>query len=571
MKKTLILISFCISTLYSVHLQAQTCQWAKNIGGSGGYPNGQEIALDIYGNVYTTGYFSGTVDFDPGAGLSNLTSFGDDDIFVSKLDASGNFVWSKHMGSSTYDRSYSIAVDSFGNVYTTGFFSGIADFDPGLGTFNLISNSYPQYNEDIFISKLDSNGNFVWAKSFGDASWDCGNSIKIDNEGNVYTTGLFAAQVDFDPGTGTFYLMSNSYSYDIFISKLDAGGNFIWAKKMGGSYSDGGSDILVDINKNIYIIGSFQDTTDFDPGVDTFNLISNGSYDFFISKLDSIGNFLWATGFGGSNNDGSFSSFAVDLSGNIYLASNFYDTIDFDPGPGIFNMMAPNGYDDIFILKLDATGGFLWARQMGGLSVDYSNSISLDASGNIFITGSFCGTADFDPGPGIFNLSTIIATQNDNDIFISILDANGNFIWAKNMGGTGLDYGRSIALDAVGNNYITGTFKGQANFDFQSPIILTSNGLQDVFIAKYSNTIVGKTENNFNESLNVFPNPATNTLYINGFKNTASAEIYDISSKLLLSKQLNKNHLNISSLAKGLYFIKLSTAEVSVVRKFVKE
>jgi len=220
------------------------------------------------------------VDFDPGSGTFNLTSAGEADIFISKLDSSGNFVWAKQLGGTSIDIGYSIAVDVSGNVYTTGFFYGTADFDPGPGTFNLTSAGY--FN--IFISKLDASGNFVWAKKLGGPSNNRGNSIAVDASGNVYTTGYFRGTVDFDPGSGTFNLTSAGNS-DIFISKLDASGNFAWAKKLGGTSIDIGYSIAVDVSGNVYTTGSFEGTADFDPGSGTFNLTSAGSADIFVHKM----------------------------------------------------------------------------------------------------------------------------------------------------------------------------------------------------------------------------------------------------------------------------------------------
>ena len=156
--------------------------------------------MDSSGNVYTTGYFFFDVDFDPGAGSTELTSAGSNDVFVSKLDPLGNFVWAKRFGGPSSQVSFSIAVDDSGNVYTTGYFQGTADFDPGSGTSNLTSVG----SEDVFVSKLNSVGNFVWAKSFG----GIGYSVAVDSSGNVYTTGYFAGTEDFDPGAGTSNILS---------------------------------------------------------------------------------------------------------------------------------------------------------------------------------------------------------------------------------------------------------------------------------------------------------------------------------------------------------------------------
>ena len=128
------------------------------------------IVVDSSGNVYTTGRFNGTADFDPGPGTANLVSSGSTDVFVSKLNSAGELVWVKQLGgtSTAGDFSESVAVDSSGNVYTTGWFNGTADFDPGAGTANLVSAG----NSDVFVSKLDSTGTFVWAKQLSGTGFE---------------------------------------------------------------------------------------------------------------------------------------------------------------------------------------------------------------------------------------------------------------------------------------------------------------------------------------------------------------------------------------------------------------
>jgi hypothetical protein len=171
--------------------------------------------VDSSGNVYTTGYFKSTADFDPDAGTQDLTSAGSDDVFVSKLNSSGDYVWAKKFGGGGIDNGLSVAVDSSGNVYTTGLFSATADFDPGVGTQDLISvNSF-----DVFVSKLNSLGAFEWAKQFGGAGYDTGRSVTVDASGNVYATGNFDSTVDFDPGVGIQNLVSAG-GYDVFVSQL---------------------------------------------------------------------------------------------------------------------------------------------------------------------------------------------------------------------------------------------------------------------------------------------------------------------------------------------------------------
>ena len=202
---------------------------------------GYSISIDNSENVLVTGYFYETADFDPGIGVFNLISVGYRDIFVLKLDTSGNFIWAKSLGGNSNDYCYSITTDAFDNVYAIGYFQGTVDFDPGVGIFNLTSASY----FDIFILKLDESGNFVWAKVIEGTGNDRGYSISIDASENVYTTGYFYGTADFDPGSGTYNLMSNGLS-DIFYLKLNASGNFVWAKKIGGTIDDQGNSITND-------------------------------------------------------------------------------------------------------------------------------------------------------------------------------------------------------------------------------------------------------------------------------------------------------------------------------------
>src|SRR3990172_3536641 len=177
---------------FIANAQTPTFTWAKGMGGPG-FDISYSMKIDASGNVYTTGLFVGTSDFDPGVGTFNMTD-ASGGIFVSKLDASGNFVWAKQMGGTGSENGYSLYLDVTGNVYITGRFGGTADFDPGVGTFNLTSAGA----DDIFICKLDVSGNFVWAKRLGGTGTDYGNAITLDGSGNVLTTGYFQSTVDFD-------------------------------------------------------------------------------------------------------------------------------------------------------------------------------------------------------------------------------------------------------------------------------------------------------------------------------------------------------------------------------------
>ncbi|SHI66160.1 SBBP repeat-containing protein [Flavobacterium terrae] len=384
--------------------------WAKSFGGNSS-DNCNSITIDGSGNIYMTGLFNLTVDFDPGTGTANFSSNGNNDIFVLKLDNSGNFVWAKTFGGISFDRGISTCIDSYGNIYTAGDFSGTVDFDPGNASSNITSFG----SSNIFVQKMDSDGNFIWAKSFGGNSSKYCSSINLDSFGNIYTTGFFEGTIDFDPGIGTTNLTSIGES-DIFVQKMDSDGNFIWAKSFGGTTSEQSLSLSIDTAGNIYTTGSFTGTVDFDPGVGTSQLSSAGLPAFFVQKMDSDGNFLWAKSTNGNYHEVG-TSITVDNSGNVFATGYFNGTVDFDPGTGTAYLTSV-GSSDIFLIKLDTSGNFIWAKSFGGTNSDYPKSTKVDATGNIYTTGIFYETADFDPGTGIVNLTSAGAT----DIFIQKLN-----------------------------------------------------------------------------------------------------------------------------------------------------
>lgn len=381
--------------------------WAKSMGGSSN-DIGSSIALDDSANICITGYFSDTVDFDPGPGISNLTSIGFSDIFVLKLDSSGNFLWARGMGGSSYEVGISIGLESTGNIYVAGHFFGTADFDPGPETNNLISLG----SADIFILKLNSSGNFIWAKSMGGGAYVSVSDMSVDGFGNVHTIGSFSNEIDLDPGVGTSILTALDAD-DIYISKLDSSGNYLWAVGIGGFYPDYGTSIAVDNSGNVFATGLYENSVDFDPGLETFYLVSYGrTRDIFILKLDVDGNFVWAKSIGGNDSD-SGASIAVDGSNNLYVNGSFSWTVDFDPGDEISNLIS-NGLSDIFILKLDSLGNFVWAKGVGGTSSDGSKNIALDGNGNVYTTGTYREIVDFDPGEGVSDF----ASEGSTDMYI---------------------------------------------------------------------------------------------------------------------------------------------------------
>lgn len=461
--------------------QTPSLQWARHTGGAGD-DDSRSIVVDASGNIYTTGYFAGTSDFDPGAGVYNMTALGTHDLFILKLNSSGDFVWAVSVGGSSgnvWAEGQSVTVDPAGNIYATGWWQYTADFDPGPGVLNLTSAG----GYDVFVLKLDPSGNLVFVKQMGGPNTDQGYDIHIDASGNILTTGVFLGTSDFDPGGGV-YNIGASWG-NIFVSKLDPSGNFLWAKSLGGSGYDFGLFVTTDPTGNVYTTGYFELTADFNPGAGTFNLVCAGNQDAFISKLDASGNFVWAGAMGGTGYEACY-SLALDAAGNMYAAGFFQgnSTEDFDPGAGVYSMPTSGGSGDIFIMKIDASNNFQWALSMGGpTGADGAYSIALDASGNILIAGSFQFTADLDPGPGVFNLTF----TGSSDVFVAKYDPSGNFIYAGKMGGAGTDLGKDMALDASGFPLVTGPFQQTPDFDPTGGVLnFTSfGGVYDRYVAKF--------------------------------------------------------------------------------------
>ncbi len=453
--------------------------------GSTGDDYGFGVATDTAGNTYYTGFFEGTVDFDPGPGVVSLTAAGLSDVFVAKFTSAGALAWVRQAGGSETtgglqpnltDTGRTVAVDADGNVYVTGEFLGTADFDPGPGVVQLVSGG----SLDAFVWKLNRDGNFVWARRAGSGGRDHGNDLALDGQGNVYTVGYFQGTVDFDPGPGTFPLTAAG-TFDVYVSKLDRDGNFLWARRVGGgsgNFPEGSSPAVgVDGAGNVYAAGTFVGTVDFDPGANAVNLTSAGSEDAFIFKLDSGGNFLWARQVGRAGGFQSIQGLAVDSAGNAYTTGIFIGPVDFDPGPGSFMLPGEGATYDGFLLKLDPAGNFAWARQFSGSNRDQSgHEVTVDHQGAVYVVGDLGQTVSSGPGGAS-------VTAPDGSIAIAKFDSGGTLIWAH-AGGSGAE---DVAVDCLGGVYTTGYFSGQADFGFSPGAFrLDSNGGYDIFMARYT-------------------------------------------------------------------------------------
>jgi hypothetical protein len=410
--------------------------WSKLFGDAQAQ-TGRGIAVDAAGNVLLTGEIAGTADFGGGP----LTSAGNDDIFVAKLSAAGDHIWSKRFGNnSNRQGGTDIAVDAAGNVLFTGALSGAIDF--GGGPLQSAG------SDDIFIAKLSPAGDHVWSKAFGTpAMFESGRMVDVDAAGNVVLGAYIDGPVDFGGGSIS--------TPGLVVVKFDADGNHLWSKAIPMNNSPYEDEVVVDSAGNVFITGQFSATIDHGGGPVT----SMGSTDVFVTKLSPGGNHIFTKRFGSASGEGAL-SMVVDAAGNMLLTGYLYGSgvvgsIDFGGGPltgGVNNL-------DVFLVKLDAAGGHIFSKLFGGMEPELSERVAVDDAGNVFLAGIFDGTIDFGLGP--------MTAMGTGSIYLAKWSPSGTPLWSKHY-----DSGFSaiafpvvaLATDSAGHLLLTGNFNGTADF-----------------------------------------------------------------------------------------------------------
>ncbi|WP_165253388.1 hypothetical protein [Paludisphaera soli] len=421
--------------------------------------NSADIAIDSAGNSYITGYFNNTMDFDPTVvrpdGSDVLTSRGYLDPFVAKYAPDNTLVWVRRMGSEGRDTTGygtesgdALAVDAAGNVYVTGDFLGQADFGP----FTLSSSG----STDVYVAKLDPNGNFLWARSWGrSATEDFGQAITVDDAGNVVSAGWNAD------------ITSNGWIASGFeVRKYSPTGAELWSHRFANR---GGMSSHVDADAagNIYVSGQFSGGLDFNPDPKRTNSVS-GSYvvsagtanNGYVLKLTAAGQFAWVAPFVAKTSESAVAvnEFDFDPSGNIVVGGSYGGQVDFNPNSKVdYRLPTDSASVDGYVAKLSSAGAFVWATQLDNGRV---RSLDVDGSGNIFTSGYFQGV--FSPG---FGLPSVTSNGDYHDVFVAELSSSGAVRWVVSFGGPDSEWQASIAVDDSGLVYLTGSYSGTVDFD----------------------------------------------------------------------------------------------------------
>ena len=413
-----------------------------------------------------------------------------------------NYLWSKRIGGLNDDFGNGITVDSNNNLIITGIIAGDADLN-GDGDYLDNGESYSGYGDrDIFITKYDSNNTYLWSKRFGGVDTDGGSSVITDSNNDIIITGHIEGEADLNgdgdrTDTGESFI---GFGYeDIIIIKINSEGTYQWSKRLGGITNDYGYKIVSDSNNNIYITARIYGDVDLNgDGDNTDGGAESGTgyafQDVALVKFNSSGIYQWAKRIGGVNNENGI-GIKTDSNNNVIITGWAAGDADLngdgdylDPGE------VATGYDntDIFIVKFNSSGTYLWSKRLGGLNYDYGNGIAVDSDDNLIITGSIRENVDLNGDGDYLDNGEPYSGYDKDDIFIVKFNSSGTYLWSKRLGGLNYDNGNYLISDSNNNIYITGYIEGNADLNGDGDSndgngeSGTGYGDKDAFIIKFN-------------------------------------------------------------------------------------
>jgi subtilisin-like proprotein convertase family protein len=443
------------------------------------------------------------------AGLSQDIVVGvDDDAsntlateIIAKYDSDGTLLWTVSVDGSAVE-GLGAAIDTAGSLVVGGWFEGTVDFDPAAAHPGASDVLTSQGERDLFVLSIDSGtGNYQWVSQAGGMGTDFFEGIDVDSGGSVYIAGyLWSATADFGP-----HQVDNPVNMTGYVAKLDTLGSFIWANGIGdipggGTFDNGWAvayDVAVDpTDDSVYVGGMFAENAEFES---TDGMImtraTTGDRDAYIAKYSSDGVVLRVDQFGAVANSTYdhlmrvyVRALAIDTLGNVYAAGQFGamstgssypipGTIDLDPGPGTAERTVVGSWDG-FAVKLDSGGGFVCGHAFGGLSSDEGADLAVDGFGQAYVVGQFAGQASFG--------GATLTSEGVEDSFISVLDADFNYVRTHRLGGEGYDHARVVAVAEPGMVLLAGDF--QATASLPTGQLLGATGGSDLFISRFNTT-----------------------------------------------------------------------------------
>jgi len=536
--------------------QGQVVDWIDHIGGSNW--NSATCVTSDGESVYVGGTTKDTTVFLSQPSIPFFTtSSGTFSGFVAKYTSQGSLIWYKIFGGNNYNQVSSIAVDSLGFLSVSGNFEGTVDFDSSPS----ISARTSKGGKDAFLCRMDANGNFQWVWAYGGNGFDDITSICTDEWGSTYVVGNFQDTVDFDSGPDE-NILGVPYASNFVAAKLDQNGNLVWVFSPG---SGGGSDIILTPTGNLLLAGIFCDSADFEPGPGVQQLFSYGwpnGCQTFLAEYDLMGQLNWVEEFGIVNFH-TAPKLAVSPDGHIYATARSNDT-EFSSGDY-----------DAYVIKFNQSGSAIWEKWIDGDAVSFGQSIAA-TNDRIFLSVTSVLTADFDPGPGVLNLTS--ASNGGFNPFICEWTTNGTLVQVHQFETSIESYATVIHLDNHGNLYIAGTFIGTINLGMNglSQNFETTGSLDGYALKINTNTSIGIQSNGQENGWQVSPNPTSGEVVLrsNIKDDEIVVNIFNYQGQLISSE----THFETSSLSliiegePGVYLIDLiSTSGFRKSTKVLKQ
>lgn len=569
------LLFLILLVFVEVNAQTPNYEWGKMIG------NNQNLyvydnATDANGNVYLTGEYSGTVDFDPGAGTFNLTAnaTGGRDIFILKLDASGVFGWVKTYGGTGIDFGQRITVDNSDNIYVGGRYQNSVTFT-GYGGFS--SNG----GYDGFLLKMDASGTLQWVLDLSGGGTEGFLGLVTDTSGNIYTTGFFnTASATLGGLNSTWTSLTRigaTANYDFFVAKYNSNGERIWSNTTGAGYDEVPYGVALTDDNKVVTVGTFIGTSvDFNPGPASNLIYSNNNTNTsgFIQVLEaSNGGFSWARSLGSASNDGVYD--VASANNNIYITGFFSGSqADFNTtGSGGGDVLNRTGTVDSYIAKYTSTSAFVWVKQIRGTTGSDNRGTSIAVKGNperVYTTGTFTSLVYLNP-----TSSSSISSFGAKDAYVASYDDSGIFLWGGSQRSMDNEDAWGISVDNNYNVFITG-YSASGNFAINpfsnGTVANNSTTGNDVYVVKLSQATLDAYTYQFND-FKLYPNPVSDVLSFSYADNTIvdKVEVYDVSGKSVLQVSGFVKELNLAKLAKGYYTIEIISGEQKMIKKLIKE
>jgi hypothetical protein len=572
MKKVILL--FVFFGIQNSFCQTPNFEWGKMIG------NNQNLyvydnATDASGNVYLTGEYSGTVDFDPGTGsqTQTATGAGGRDIFILKLDATGAFGWVKTYGGTGVDFGQRIAVDNTGNVFVGGRFQNSVNFT-GYGGFS--SNG----GYDGFLLKIDATATLQWVIDLSGGGTEGFIGLTTDSSGNVFTTGFFntatATLGGLNATSTPLTRAGSSTNYDFFVARYNTDGEIFWSNATGAGYDEVPYNIALTNDNKVVTVGTFVGTSvDFNPGAASHLLYtnSNSTSTGFIQVLNaSSGAFEWARSLGSSSNDAVF--------GVATANNNIYVTGYFSGSQGDFNTTGSGGGDvinrigavDSFVAKYTSNATFVWVKQIRGTTGSDVRGTGIAVKGTperVYASGTFTSQVYLNPASS----TTYVSAFGGRDAFVVSLDDAGLYQWGGSIRSMDNEDAWGLSVDNNYNVFISG-YSASGNIALNpfagTTVPNNSTTGNDVFITKLAQPTLSNVDFESNNSFSIYPNPVKDILNIQSDEEIESVTLFNYAGQQI-KVILTQNTIDLSALSSGVYVLKVKTSSgIEIVRKIVK-